>query len=65
MLFDPPPGEYKLHVVNYDQVMNSPDDWFDGRVTFRVADAARRDGHQGELTSTAPTGRRPTPGNPP
>ena len=33
-LFDPPPGEYKLHVVNYDQVMNSPDDWFDGRVTF-------------------------------
>jgi Zinc carboxypeptidase len=33
-LFDPPPGEYKLHVVDYDQVMNSPDDWFDGRVTF-------------------------------
>ena len=34
-LVDPPPGEYKLHVVNYDQVMNSPDDWFDGRVTFQ------------------------------
>jgi hypothetical protein len=33
-LFDPPPGEYKLHVVNYDQVMNTPDDWFGGRVTF-------------------------------
>jgi hypothetical protein len=34
-LFDPPPGEYKLHVVNYDQVMRTPDDWFDGNVTFR------------------------------
>jgi Zinc carboxypeptidase len=34
-LFDPPPGDYRLHVVNYDQVMNSPDDWFDGRVTFQ------------------------------
>jgi hypothetical protein len=33
-LFDPPPGDYKLHVVNYNQVMNTPDDWFDGRVTF-------------------------------
>src|SRR5829696_321615 len=33
-LLDPPPGEYKLHVVNYDQVMNTPDDWFDGRVSF-------------------------------
>ena len=33
-LFDPPPGEYMLHVVNYDQVMNTPDDWLDGRVTF-------------------------------
>jgi hypothetical protein len=35
-LVDPPPGEYKLHVVNYDQVMNSPDDWFDARVTFEA-----------------------------
>jgi hypothetical protein len=34
-LFDPPPGEYRLHLVNYDQVMNTPDDWFDGQVTFR------------------------------
>ncbi len=33
-LFDPPPGQYKVHVVNYDQVMNTPDDWFDGNVTF-------------------------------
>jgi hypothetical protein len=33
-LFDPPPGEYRLHVVNYDQVMNASDDWFGGTVTF-------------------------------
>jgi hypothetical protein len=34
-LFDPPPGQYKLHVVNYNQVMHTPDDWFDGHVSFR------------------------------
>ena len=34
-LLDPPPGEYRVHVVNYDQVMNRPDDWFAGEVTFR------------------------------
>jgi hypothetical protein len=34
-LLDPPPGRYEAHVVNYDQVMNSPDDWFAGEVTFR------------------------------
>jgi len=34
-LFDPPPGEYRLHLVNYDQVMHTPDDWFDAHVTFR------------------------------
>ena len=34
-LFDPPPGEYRLHVVNYDQVMHTPDDWFDAHVSFR------------------------------
>jgi hypothetical protein len=34
-LVDPPPGEYKLHVVNYHQVMHTPDDWLDGRVTFQ------------------------------
>ncbi len=34
-LFDPPPGEYRLHVVNYDQVMNTPDDWRGGTVSFR------------------------------
>jgi hypothetical protein len=33
-LFDPPPGEYTVHVVNYDQVMNTPDDWSRGSVTF-------------------------------
>jgi hypothetical protein len=33
-LFDPPPGEYRLHVVNYDQVMRKPDDWFGGHVSF-------------------------------
>jgi len=34
-LFDPPPGQYRAVVVNYDQVMNTPDDWFGGQVTFR------------------------------
>jgi hypothetical protein len=34
-LFDPPPGDYTLHVVNYDQVMNRPDDWRGGTVSFR------------------------------
>jgi hypothetical protein len=34
-LMDPPPGEYRLYVVNYDQVMHSPDDWFDAHVSFR------------------------------
>jgi hypothetical protein len=34
-LYDPPPGEYRLHVVNYNQVMHTPDDWFDGRVSFQ------------------------------
>ena len=33
-LFDPPPGEYTVHVVNYDQVQSPPDDWFSGNVTF-------------------------------
>jgi Zinc carboxypeptidase len=34
-LFDPPPGEYTVHVVNYDQVQNPPDDWSGGNVSFR------------------------------
>jgi hypothetical protein len=34
-LFDPPPGQYKLVVVNYDQVMHTPDDWTGGNVSFR------------------------------
>ena len=33
-LFDPPPGNYTLHVINYDQVSNTPDDWSGGRVSF-------------------------------
>jgi murein tripeptide amidase MpaA len=38
ILFDPPPGQYRAVVVNYDQVMNTPDDWFGGQVTFRSPD---------------------------
>jgi hypothetical protein len=38
VLFDPPPGQYRAVVVNYDQVMNTPDDWFGGKVTFRSPD---------------------------
>ena len=34
-LFDPQPGEYIAHVVNYDQVDGAPfDDWSGGLVTF-------------------------------
>ena len=33
-LFDPPPGEYTAHVVNFDQVQEPPDDWTAGKVTF-------------------------------
>jgi murein tripeptide amidase MpaA len=36
VLFDPPPGQYTAHVVNYDQVVEPPafDDWSNGSVTF-------------------------------
>jgi hypothetical protein len=34
-MFEPPPGQYTAHVVNYDQVQSPPDDWFNGNVTFR------------------------------
>jgi hypothetical protein len=34
-LFDPPPGDYTVHVVNYDQVQSPPDDWFNGNVMFQ------------------------------
>jgi hypothetical protein len=35
VLFDPPPGQYTAHVVNFDQVDGQPfDDWSSGRVTF-------------------------------
>ena len=35
VLYDPPPGRYVAHVVNYDQVDGQAyDDWSGGRVTF-------------------------------
>ena len=35
ILFDPPPGQYTAHVVNWDQVDGAPfDDWSNGSVTF-------------------------------
>ena len=36
-LFDPPPGEYRAVVINYDQVVEPPayDDWTNGSVTFQ------------------------------
>jgi hypothetical protein len=35
VMFDPPPGQYTAHVVNFDQVDGQPfDDWSSGRVTF-------------------------------
>jgi hypothetical protein len=34
-LFDPPPGQYTAHVVNFDQIDGAPyDDWSNGSVTF-------------------------------
>ena len=36
VLFDPPPGQYTAHVVNYGQVAGQPyDDWSNGYVAFR------------------------------
>jgi Zinc carboxypeptidase len=34
VLVDPPPGEYTAHVVNFDQVVDPPDDWSLGEVRF-------------------------------
>jgi hypothetical protein len=36
VLVDPPPGNYVAHVVNYDQIDDSPtyDDWTNSHVTF-------------------------------
>jgi hypothetical protein len=35
ILFDPPPGQYTAHVVNWDQVDGAPfDDWTNGSVMF-------------------------------
>jgi hypothetical protein len=33
-LFDPPPGEYRLHVVNYDHAGRAPDDWIGAYASF-------------------------------
>jgi hypothetical protein len=35
VLVDPPPGNYVAHVVNFDQVTPTPDDWTNGQVLFR------------------------------
>ena len=58
-LFDPPPGHYTAHVVNYDQVQSPPDDWSNGRVTFqsptpRLRPASRK---AGASAAPAPTAR--------
>jgi hypothetical protein len=43
VLFDPPPGQYTAHVVNFDQVDGAPfDDWTNGSVTFASPTPLRR-----------------------
>jgi hypothetical protein len=56
-VFDPPPGEYRLHVVNYDQVMHRPDDWFDAHVTFRSPAARIETGAKESWTLTCTDAR--------
>jgi hypothetical protein len=42
VLIDPPPGQYTVHVVNFDQVDGQPvDDWSNGSVTFRSPQPTR------------------------
>ncbi len=65
VLFDPPPGQYKAVVVNYDQVMNTPDDWFGGEVTLPLARPADRDGREGGVDADLHRLARPGPGEPP
>ncbi len=57
ILFDPPPGQYKAVVVNYDQVMNTPDDWFGGKVTFRSPDPRVETGMKEAWTLTCSDAR--------
>jgi hypothetical protein len=36
VLFDPPAGRYTVHIVNYDQVGTTVDEWRNGSVRFRA-----------------------------
>ena len=65
VLFDPPPGQYRAVVVNYDQVMNTPDDWFGGKVTFRSPDPRIDTGAEGGLDPDVLGLARPAAGEPP
>ena len=58
-LFDPPPGQYTLHVVNYDQVQSPPDDWVNGNVTFQSPKPRVETGvkESWTLTCTGPDGQ--------
>ena len=51
-LFEPPSGDYKAIVVNYDQVQEPPDDWFNGNVTFRSPDLQLETGTKEAWTLT-------------
>jgi Zinc carboxypeptidase len=47
VLFDPPPGQYTAHVVNYDQVDGAPyDDWTNGSVNFQSPRPLTRGPHE-------------------
>ena len=57
-LFDPPPGEYTAHVVNYDQVQEPPDDWTAGKVTFESPKPTTYGPQETwQLTCSRPNGR--------
>ena len=51
-LFEPPPGDYRAIVVNYDQVQDPPDDWSNGNVTFRSPDPQEETGTKEAWTLT-------------
>jgi Zinc carboxypeptidase len=57
ILFDPPPGQYRAVVVDYRQVMNTPDDWFGGKVTFRSPGARAETGVKEAWTLTCTDSR--------
>jgi hypothetical protein len=57
-LFDPPPGEYTAHVVNYDQVQDPFDDWTGGQVTFASPKPTTYGPQEAwQLTCSRPNGR--------